>query len=47
MQGEQPQEEKSIERSEERKEIEKQAVTTEPSTPVPYPQHLRNTKLDK
>ena len=36
--GEQPQEKKSIEKSYERKEIEKQAVIDEPTTPVPYPQ---------
>ena len=47
MQGEQPQEEKSVERSDERKETEKQAVTAEPSAPVPYPQRLRKNKLDK
>ena len=47
MQGEQPQEEKSVERSEERKETETHAVTVEPSTPVPYPQRLRKNKLDK
>ena len=47
MQGEQPQEEKSSEISEERKETEKQAVTVEPSTLVPYPQRLRKNKLDK
>ena len=47
MQGEQPQVEKPSERSDERKEIEKQAVIVEPSTPVPYPQQLRKNKLDK
>ena len=47
MQGEQPQEKKSIERSDERKETEKQAVTAEPSTPVPYPQRLKKNKLNK
>ena len=47
MQGEQPQEEKPVERSNERKETEKQAVTSEPYALVPYPQHLRKNKLDK
>ena len=47
MQGEQAQEEKLTEISEERKETEKQAVIVEPSTPVPYPQRLRKNKLDK
>ena len=47
MQGEQPQEKKSIERSDERKETEKQAVTDEPSAPVPYPQCLKKNELDK
>ena len=37
MQGEQPQDEKLAKRSVEMKEIEKQVVTLEPSTPVPYP----------
>ena len=46
MQGEQPQE-KSVEISDERKDIEKQAVTNEPSAPVPYPQRLKKNKLDK
>ena len=47
MQGEQPQEKKLVERSNERKETEKQIVTDEPSTPVPYPQRLKKNKLDK
>ena len=47
MQGEQPQEEKPVERSDERKEAKKQAVTVEPYAPVPYPQRLRKNKLDK
>ena len=47
MQGEQPQEEKLIERLDERKETEKQAVTDEPSALVSYPQRLRKNKLDK
>ena len=47
MQGEQPQEKKSVERSDERKETEKQVVTNELSTPVPYPQRLKKNKLDK
>ena len=47
MQGEQPQEKKLVERLDERKETEKQAVTDEPSTPVPYPQRLKKNKLDK
>ena len=29
------------------KETEKQAATTKPYAPVPYPQHLRQNKLDK
>ena len=47
MQGEQPQEKKSIERSDERKDIEKHAIADEPSAPVSYPQHLKKNKLDK
>ena len=47
MQGEQPQEKKSVERSDERNEIEKQVVTDEPSPLVPYPQCLKKNKLDK
>ena len=47
MQGEQPQEEKSVERSEEMKETENQAVTDEPSASVLYPQRLKKNKLDK
>ena len=47
MQGKLPQEENPTERSDERKETEKQAVTTEPYALVPYPQHLRKNKLDK
>ena len=47
MQGEQPREEKSSERLEERKETEKQAAIAEPFTLVPYPQRLRKNKLDK
>ena len=46
-QGEQPQEEKPVETPYERKETEKQAATTEPYAPVPYPQRLRQNKLDK
>ena len=37
MEGEQPKEKKSVERSDARNEIGKQTVTYEPSTPVPYP----------
>ena len=47
MQEEQPQEKKSIERSDERKEIKKQAGTDEPTALVPYPQRLKKNKLDK
>ena len=47
MQGEQPQEKKLVERSDERKETEKQTVTKESSALVPYPQHLKKNKLDK
>ena len=47
MQGEQPQEKKSVERSDERKETEKHAVTDEPSVPIRYPQRLKKNKLDK
>ena len=35
--GEQPQEEKLAETPDGKKEIEKQAATTEPNAPVPYP----------
>ena len=45
--GEQPQEEKPIETSDGKKETEKQAATTEPYAPIPYPQRLRQNKLDK
>ena len=47
VQGEQPQENKSIERSDERKETEKQAGTNEPTTLVLYPQCLKKNILDK
>ena len=47
MQGEQPQEKKSIERSDERKEIKKQEGTGEPTALVPYSQRLKKNKLDK
>ena len=47
MQGEQPQKKNPTETSDEWKETEKQAVTTEPYAPVPYPQCLRKNKLDK
>ena len=47
MQGKQPQENKLVERSDERKNIEKQAVIDEPSAPVPYPQRLKKNKPDK
>ena len=47
MQGEQPQENKSIEKSNGRKETEKQTGTNEPTTPVLYPQRLKKNKLDK
>ena len=47
MQGEHPQEKKSIERLDERKETEKHAGTDEPTTSVPYPQRLKKNKLDK
>ena len=45
--GEQPQEEKPAETSDGKKENEKQVVTTEANAPVPYPQWLRQDKLDK
>ena len=41
------QEEKPAEISDERKETKKQAITTEPSALVPYPQRLRKNNLDK
>ena len=47
MNKEQPQEKKSVKRSDERKETEKQAVTNEPSALLPYPQPLKNNKFDK
>ena len=47
MQGKQPQEEKSVERLEERKETEKHVVIVEHSALVPYPQRLRKNKMDK
>ena len=47
MQGEQPQEKKSIEISDERKDTKKHAIADEPSAPVSYPQHLKKNKLDK
>ena len=47
MEGEHPQEENPTKRSDERKEVKKQEVTTKPYAPVPYPQHLRKNILDK
>ena len=46
-QGEQPQEEKSAKTPDGRKKTKKQAATTELYAPVPYPQCLRQNKLDK
>ena len=46
-QGEQPQEEKPAKTPDGRKKTKKQAATTEPYAPVPYPQRLRQNKLDK
>ena len=46
-QGEQPQEEKPVETPDRRKETKKQAATTKPYAPVPYPQRLKKNKLDK
>ena len=45
--GEQTQEEKPTETPNWKKETKKQATTTEPNAPVPYPQRLRQNKLDK
>ena len=45
--GEQPQEEKLTETPNGKKETEKQAATSEPYAPVPYPQRLRQNKQDK
>ena len=45
--GEQPQEEKPAETLDKKKEAEKQAATAKPYAPVPYPQRLRQNKLDK
>ena len=47
MQREQPQEKKSVEESEERKETQKQATIDEPVAQILYPQHLKKNKLDK
>ena len=47
MQGEHPQEKKSVERLDERKETEKHVGTDEPTTPILYPQRLKKNKLDK
>ena len=47
MQGEWPQEKKSVKKLDERKKTEKQAGTNEPTTPVSYPQRLKKNKLDK
>ena len=47
MQGKQPQENKLVERLDERKNTEKQAITDEPSAPVPYPQRLNKNKPNK
>ena len=47
MQGEQPQEKKSVEKSEERKKTEKHVGIDEPTVPIPYPQCLKKNKLDK
>ena len=46
-QGEQPQEKKPAETPNVRKETEKQTATAEPYALVPYPQRLRQNKLDK
>ena len=46
-QEEQPQEKKSVVRSNERKKTEKQACIDEPTTPISYPQRLKKNKLDK
>ena len=46
-QGEHPQEEKQIETPDGRKETEKPTAIVEPYAPVPYPQRLRQNKLDK
>ena len=47
MQGEHPQQEKSVKRLKERKETEKQAFKDEPPAPVPYSHRLKKNKLDK
>ena len=42
-----PQEEKLVETLDGKKETEKRAATAEPYALVPYPQRLRQNKLDK
>ena len=44
---EHPQEEKPAETPNGKKEAEKHATTVEPNAPIPFPQRLRQNKLDK
>ena len=47
MQGEQPQDTRAINDNKVRKETEKQTRTYEPAIPIPYPQWLKKSKLEK
>ena len=47
MQGEQPQDTRAINDNKVRKETKKQTRTDEPAIPIPYPQRLKKSKLEK
>ena len=47
MQGEQPRDMRVSNDNEVKKETEKQTRTGEPAIPIPYPQRLKKSKLEK
>ena len=47
MQGEQPRDTRAINDNKVRKEIEKQTRIDDPAIPIPYPQRLKKSKLEK
>ena len=47
MQGEQPQDTRVINDNNVRKETEKQIRSNEPAIPIPYPQRLKKSKLER
>ena len=47
LEGVQPQEKKSVETKENRKENEKQADMHDPTPPISYPQRLKKNRMDK